>query len=143
MDVRATAYYLPISPQKIRLVCDQVRGMPPRDAMDVLRHMPQKGAGLVLKVVKSAAANAENNFELDPAEMVISRIYADEGPRRPWRRFGARGRFKPWIRRTVHVTVVLSERQAAAAHAGTRGASDEESQPARRGRGRTIRQGSE
>jgi large subunit ribosomal protein L22 len=115
MDVRATAHYLPISPQKIRLVCDQVRGMSPLAALDVLNHMPQKGAPLVWKVVKSAVANAENNFEMDPQTMVISQIYANEGPRRQWRRFGARGRFKPWIRRTAHVTVVLSEREVAAA----------------------------
>jgi large subunit ribosomal protein L22 len=114
MDVRATAHYLPISPQKIRLVCDQVRGMNPLSAMALLNSMPQKGAPLVWKVVKSAVANAENNFELDPAEMVISAVYANEGPRRPWRRFGARGRFKPVIRRTAHVTVVLSEREAEA-----------------------------
>ncbi len=112
MDVRATSRYLPISPTKIRLVCDQVRGLSPYQAVGLLRHMPQKGAGLLLKVVKSAMANAENNFELDPSEMVISAVYANEGPRRPWRRFGARGRFKPWIRRTAHVTVVLSEQQA-------------------------------
>jgi large subunit ribosomal protein L22 len=111
MDVRATAHYLPISPQKIRLVCDQVRGMNPQVALEILDHMPQKGGLLVWKVVKSAMANAENNFELDPAELVISAIYANEGPRRPWRRFGARGRFKPLIRRTAHVTVVLSERE--------------------------------
>jgi len=114
MDVRATAHYLPISPQKIRLVCDQVRGMSPLAALDVLNHMPQKGAPLVWKVVKSAVANAENNFEMDPQVMVISQIYANEGPRRQWRRFGARGRFKPWIRRTAHVTVVLSEREQVA-----------------------------
>lgn len=111
MDVRATSRYLPISPTKIRLVCDQVRGLPPHQAVGLLRHMSQKGAGLLLKVVKSAMANAENNFELDPGEMVISAVFANEGPRRPWRRFGARGRFKPWIRRTSHVTVVLSEHQ--------------------------------
>jgi large subunit ribosomal protein L22 len=115
MDVRATAHYLPISPQKIRLVCDQVRGMSPLAALDVLNHLPQKGAPLVWKVVKSAVANAENNFEMDPQVMVISQIYANEGPRRQWRRFGARGRFKPWIRRTAHVTVVLSEREQRAA----------------------------
>src|SRR5262245_43480166 len=114
MDVRATAHYLPISPQKIRLVCDQVRGMNPLVALDLLDSMPQKGAPLVWKVVKSAVANAENNFELDPAAMVIGQIFANEGPRRPWRRFGARGRFKPVIRRTAHVTVVLSEREETA-----------------------------
>jgi large subunit ribosomal protein L22 len=119
MDVRATAHYLPMSPQKIRLVCDQVRGMNPIAALALLNSMPQKGAPLVWKVVKSAVANAENNFELDPAEMVISQVFANEGPRRPWRRFGARGRFKPVIRRTVHVTVVLSEREAEAEGAAT------------------------
>ena len=110
MDVQSTARYLPISPTKIRLVCDQVRGMEPRRALDILNFMPQKGAPLVGKVIKTAMANAENNFELDPAELVITAIYANEGPRRQWRRFGARGSFKPWIRRTSHVTVVLSER---------------------------------
>jgi len=114
MDVQATAHYLPISPTKIRLVCDQVRGMNPTNAMAVLKFMPQKGAPLVAKVIRSAMANAENNFELDPADMVISHIFANEGPRRQWRRFGARGRFKPLIRRTSHVTVILSERQAEA-----------------------------
>jgi large subunit ribosomal protein L22 len=83
----------------------------------MLRFMPQKSAPLVLKVIESAMANAENNFELDPAELVISQIFANEGPRRQWRRFGARGRFKPMVRRTSHVTVVLSERQQAEADA--------------------------
>jgi large subunit ribosomal protein L22 len=110
MDVQATTKYLPISPQKIRLVCDTVRGMDATMAVEQLKFMPQKGAELVRKTLQSAIANAENNFELDPAEMYISQIYANDGPRRPWRRFGARGRFKPLIRRTAHVTVVLSER---------------------------------
>ena len=100
MDVRATTKYLPISPQKIRLVCDVVRGMNTLAAADMLSHMPQKGAGMILKTLRSAMANAENNFELNPAEMVISEIYANDGP------------FKPWIRRTSHLTVVLSERVA-------------------------------
>jgi large subunit ribosomal protein L22 len=125
MDVRATSRYLPISPTKIRLVCDRVRGLPPQQAVNILRHMPQKGAGLLLKVVKSAMANAENNFELDPSEMLISAVSANEGPRRQWRRFGARGRFKPWIRRTSHVTVVLSE-QAAVPVSAEKGEEQEE-----------------
>ncbi|GAB4480467.1 MAG: 50S ribosomal protein L22 [Anaerolineae bacterium] len=109
MDVRSTAKYLPISPQKLRLVCDKVRGLPPAQAESVLMYMPQKGARYVLKALKSAVANAENNFEMDPAELTIAAIYANEGPRRPWRRFGARGRFKPIIRRTSHLTIVLSQ----------------------------------
>jgi len=110
VDVRATAKYLPISPQKIRLVCDQVRGMDANEAISYLRFMPQKGAGLVSKVVRSALANAENNFEIDPNTLYIQSIQANGGPIRRWRRFGARGRFKPILRRTSHVTVVLRER---------------------------------
>lgn len=124
MDVRATTKYLPISPQKLRLVCDTVRGMEPYAALDQLRFMPQKGAEFVGKTLKSAIANAENNFELDPSDLVISEIYANDGPRRQWRRFAARGRFKPWIRRTSHLTVVLSEREA-----------EPVAEPRRRGRG--------
>ena len=117
MDVQATSRYLPVSPTKIRLVCDQVRGLDPRNAVAMLRFMPQKSAPLVLKVIESAMANAENNFELDLSELIISQIFANEGPRRQWRRFGARGRFKPMVRRTSHVTVILSERQQAEADA--------------------------
>lgn len=126
MDVQATSNYLPIAPTKIRLVCDQVRGLDPQRALDMLSFMPQKGAPLIGKVIKSAMANAENNFELNPGEMVISRIFANEGPRRQWRRFGARGRFKPWIRRTSHVTVVLSERQETAVPAASGSVAEEE-----------------
>ncbi len=111
MDVQARGKYLPISPQKIRLVCDEVRGMDAFQASDILAHMPKKGAVMLLKVLRSAMANAENNFELDPSEMYVSQVYADDGPRRPGRRFGARGRFKPLIRRTSHLTVILSERE--------------------------------
>ena len=109
MDVQATGKYLPISPQKLRLVLNEVRGQNAVDAMALLQFMPQKGAELAMKVLKSAMANAENNFELDPADMYISAISADEGPRRPWRRYGARGRFKPIVRRTSHLTITLSE----------------------------------
>jgi len=110
VDIRATAKYLPISPQKIRLVCDQVRGMDALMAVEYLRFMPQKGAGLVSKVIRSAMANAENNFEIDPNTLFVESIQADGGPIRRWRRFGARGRFKPIQRRTSHVTVILRER---------------------------------
>jgi large subunit ribosomal protein L22 len=88
--------------------------MDPGRALSTLQFMPQKAAALIIKTIKSAMANAENNFDLNPGEMFISKIYANEGPRRQWRRFGARGRFKPWIRRTSHITVVLSERDVAA-----------------------------
>jgi len=109
MDVKATARYLPIAPTKLRLVCDEVRGMNALAASYQLEHMPQKGAEMLLKTLRSAMANAENNFDLDANRLIVSAVYANEGPRRQWRRFGARGRYKPVIKRTSHVTVVLSE----------------------------------
>jgi large subunit ribosomal protein L22 len=74
--------------------------------------MPQAGARPVAKAIRSAVANAENNFGVDPENLVVSVIVADEGPTRRWRRFGARGRFKPLLRRSSHITVVLDERAA-------------------------------
>lgn len=109
MEVRATVKYLPISAQKIRLVVDTVRGMPADDALEILVHMPQKGAPMVSKVIHSALHNAIQNFGLERDRMYVSKIFADEGPTRRWRKFGARGRFKPWLRRSAHVTVILDE----------------------------------
>jgi large subunit ribosomal protein L22 len=113
-EVRAVAKHVQISPQKVRLVVDAVRGMEAEQALDTLRFMPNKASEPVFKLVESAVANAELNYGLEADELIIIRIYADEGPRRrlaPYGgRFGARGRFKPVIRRSSHITVVLAER---------------------------------
>ena len=109
MEVRAVEKYLPISAQKIRLVVNQVRGMPADDALDMLVHLPQKGALMVSKAIHSAVYNATENFGLERDQLYISRIHADEGPTRQWRKYGARGRLKPWLRRTAHLTVILDE----------------------------------
>jgi large subunit ribosomal protein L22 len=114
-EVKATARHLPISAQKARLVLDVVRGKDAATALDVLRFMPNKAAEPVFKLIQSAVANAEQNFGLEIDELYVHRIFADEGPRRrlaPYGgRFGARGRFKPILRRSTHVTVVLAERE--------------------------------
>ena len=114
-EVKAVARHVQISPQKVRLVLDVVRNKDAEEALDILRFMPQKAAEPVYKLVQSAVANAEQNYGLEIDELYISRIYADDGPRRrlsPYGgRFGARGRFKPILRRTSHVTVVLAERE--------------------------------
>ncbi len=113
-QVKASARHLPISPQKLRLVANAVRGKDAQDALDTLRFLPHKGAEFIYKVVESAVANAEENFGLDVDELYVHRIFADDGPRNRLRpfggRFGARGRFKPIINRSAHVTVVLAER---------------------------------
>lgn len=113
MEVRARTKYLAISPQKLRLVCDKVRGMSAQQAKVVLEFMPQKGAGIVRKTLVSAIANAENNFELDADNLYIAQIWADEGPRMKRYKAGARGRYKPRIKRSSHVTIVLAEREGA------------------------------
>lgn len=110
MQVQAVTKYTGISAQKARLVVDEMRGRKAEDALAVLQFMPQSSAQVVAKTIKSTLANATENFGLDAGDMYIAKIVADEAPRRRWRRFGARGRFKPWIRRSSHITVVLEER---------------------------------
>ena len=110
-EVRAKLRYLPISAQKVRLVVDLVRGKDVQEAVDMLPFVNKRAAEPVRKLLVSAIANAEENFGLSRDDLYVAEIYADEGPTRRWRRFGARGRFKPIARRTSHVTVVLRERE--------------------------------
>ncbi|MCL4254580.1 MAG: 50S ribosomal protein L22 [Anaerolineae bacterium] len=112
MEVFAKFKYISISPQKLRLVCDQVRGMNAEQARVVLKFMPQKGADIVKKTLESAMANAENNFDLDPTDMVVAQIFADEAPRSRRVKAGARGRYKPRVKRASHLTVILAQREA-------------------------------
>lgn len=111
MEVRAITKYVGISPQKTRWVIDRVRGMQADNALALLRYMPQSAADPVAKTIASALANAEENLGLAREDMYIATITADGAPLRRWRRFGARGRFKPIIRRSSHITVILEERQ--------------------------------
>ena len=110
MATRAITKYVGISPQKVRLVIDQVRGMQAVQALAMLRHMTQSAAQPVAKTIASALANADENEGLSREDMYVAEIMADGAPLRKWRRFGARGRFKPIIRRSSHITVVLEER---------------------------------
>lgn len=112
-EVRAEIRYVWQTPRKVRLVVDSVRGMDAQKALGTLKLMPQRAAGPVLKVLKSAVANAENNYGMATEDLYIASISADEGPVRRWRRFGARGRFKPVLKRSSHITVVLRERTPA------------------------------
>jgi len=113
-DIKATARFVPMSPQKVRLVLDLVRGMPVIEAIDVLNFTPKAAAKPVGKLVRSAMANAEENFGISRDDLIVHSIYADKGPVRRWRRFGARGRFKIIRRRYSHITVILREQEAAA-----------------------------
>ena len=110
-SVRAVVRYVPMSTRKVRLVVDSVRGLGADQALAVLKFMSKAAAVPVAKAIRSAIANAEENQGWARDDLVVSEIKADEGPRRQWRRFGARGRFKPVLKRSSHITVVLSERE--------------------------------
>ena len=112
-DIHAKLSSLTISAQKVRLVVDLVRGKDAVKALEILRFSPQSAALPVSKLLASAVANAEENFDVSRDDLFVAKIFADEAPTRKWRRFGARGRFKPIMRRSSHVTVVLREREAA------------------------------
>ena len=115
MDVRAIAKYVRISPLKVHFICKEIRGKQVDEAMAILQFTPKKGARILSDVLKSAVANAEQNYGLEVDELYVKRIFADDGPRHrlaPYGgRFGSRGRFKPIVRRSSHITVILSERE--------------------------------
>lgn len=108
---RAIAKNIPISAQKIRLVVDLVRGKDVQEALNTLKFLQKGSAKTVYKVVRSATINAEENFGVSRNDLYIYKIYADVGRTRKWRRFGARGRMKPWLRRSAHITVILKEKE--------------------------------
>ncbi len=115
MKVRAHAKHVPMSARKVRRVIDLVRGMDAEEALEVLRFLPHAAARPVAKVIRSAIANAEENFGIAREDLYIAHIVADEGPGvapgKGWRpRYGARGRYRPIRKRSTHITVVLDER---------------------------------
>ncbi len=108
--VRAQRKYIGLQPQKVRLITDAVRGMRALDAINTLGHMPQAAALEVKKTIQSAVANAEENESMAPEDMWVAVIFADEAPTAKRFRPGGRGRVKPVLRRSSHITVVLEER---------------------------------
>ncbi|MHA2788051.1 50S ribosomal protein L22 [Corynebacterium sp. S7] len=110
----ATAKYVRISQMKVNRVLDLVRGKSVSEALAILKYAPQGAAKPVAKVVASAAANAENNFGLDPRTLVVSECYANEGP--TMRRFQprAQGRAFQIRKRTSHITAVVESQKEGA-----------------------------
>jgi large subunit ribosomal protein L22 len=111
MEVRASLKNVRVSPRKARLVVDAVRGKRVSDAIAVARFLPQKTSVDIERLLKSVAANAENNYDLDPEDLWVKAIYADDGP--SFRRFKAkaRGRVGRIQRRTCHITVIAEDRE--------------------------------
>jgi large subunit ribosomal protein L22 len=110
-DIRAQALDTPVSAQKARLIVNMVRGKNVVQALTMLKFMPNYAAKPVSTVLASAVANAEENFGISRDDLFVYRIFADEATTRKWRRFGPRGRFMPWLRRSSHITVILRERE--------------------------------
>jgi large subunit ribosomal protein L22 len=112
MEVKAISKDTGISPRKVRLLVDMVRGKRVDEALSLLKFTPTPTARVVAKVVKSAAANAENNFQMDPADLKIVGIFADEA--RTMKRFRprARGRAAPILKRSSHITVIVAEEES-------------------------------
>lgn len=113
-SARATARFVRVSPMKARRVIDLVRGKSVDDALAILKYAPQAASEDVAKVVASAAANAENNFGLDPRTLVISEAYADEGPTMRRFRPRAQGRAFHIRKRSSHITVVVESQKGSA-----------------------------
>ena len=111
MEAKAVAKYVRMSPIKLKPVTDLVRGKDLNEALTILKFTPGKGAELVEKVVRSAAANAENNFEMDPENLYVAEIYANQGPTMKRWRAGAQGRASMILKRSSHVAVTLKEKE--------------------------------
>ncbi|HLW61489.1 MAG TPA: 50S ribosomal protein L22 [bacterium] len=109
MEVKAVARYVRISPRKVRPVMDLIKGKAVDEALAVLQFSPNRASRAVAKVVKSAAANAENNLELARDTLHVSRAYVDSGPSTRRMQARARGRADVIKKRSSHITVVVSE----------------------------------
>ena len=101
----AKASHVRVTPMKARRVIDLIRDMPAQDALSMLKFAPQAASEPIAKVLASAIANAEHNFQLDPESLVISRAYVDEGPTLKRFRPRAQGRAYRINKRTSHITI--------------------------------------
>jgi large subunit ribosomal protein L22 len=111
MEAKAIAKYVGISPQKLRLVANNVRGRKVDEVLAMLRLAPGPTPRAIAKVIKSAAANAENNFQMSPTDLKISRIFIDSGSTLKRYRPQARGRSNPILRHTSHISVIVEEQE--------------------------------
>ncbi|MCR4804306.1 MAG: 50S ribosomal protein L22 [Clostridia bacterium] len=110
MEAKAIAKYVRMSPTKLAPITDLVRGKDLQEALTILKFTPGKASELVEKVVQSAAANAENNHEMDVSKLYVAEIYANKGPTMKRWRAGAQGRAGMILKRSSHIGVTLKER---------------------------------
>ena len=110
MEARAIAKYVRMSPIKVGAVLDLIRGKNVKEAFAILQYTPREAAVVINKVLKSAVANAENNFALDTDKLVVSEAYVGQGPTLKRFRPHAQGRAFRINKKTSHVTIVVKER---------------------------------
>lgn len=111
MEAKAIARFIRLTPQKARLVADLVRGKDVMEAFNILKFNTKKSAPIIDKVIKSAVANAENNHDMDPEKLFVSKIFIDAGPVLKRVKSRAMGRADIRRKRTSHITVVVSEKK--------------------------------
>ncbi|ADU28417.1 50S ribosomal protein L22 [Evansella cellulosilytica] len=111
MEAKAVVKQVRIAPRKVRLVVDLIRGKGVGEAISILRHTPKKASPVVEKLLNSAIANAEHNYELDPNSLVVSKVFVDEGVTLKRFRPRAMGRASRINKRTSHITLVLTEKK--------------------------------
>ncbi len=109
MEVKAVHKYARVSAQKVRMIVDAIKGRPVETVVGMLKFMPQKSAGLVGKVLRSAVANADQNTSINVDDLVVKTVVADQGPTLKRFRARARGRGSRILKRTSHITVILEE----------------------------------
>ena len=111
MEAKAHIKYARISPRKVLIVCDIIRGKDTKTAKAILMQTPKAAAELMLKLLSSAVANAENNHNMDPDNLYVSETYATPGPILKRIRPQARGRAYRINKRTSHITIVVAEKE--------------------------------
>lgn len=111
MQAKAVAKTVRIAPRKVRLVVDLIRGKQVGEAVAILNLTPRAASPIVEKVLKSAMANAEHNYEMDVNSLVVEQVFVDEGPTLKRFRPRAMGRASQINKRTSHITIVLSEKK--------------------------------
>ncbi len=111
MDAQAHLKYARISPRKVQIVCDLIRGKDTKTAQAILMATPKAASELLLKLLKSAVANAENNHNLDPDNLFVSQTFANPGPIQKRMMPRAQGRGFRINKRTSHITIVVSEKE--------------------------------
>jgi large subunit ribosomal protein L22 len=111
MEAKAVAKQVRIAPRKVKLVVDLIRGKAVGEAVSILKLTPKRGSLIVEKLLNSAIANAEHNYEMEPDNLFVSKIYVDEGVTLKRFRPRAMGRASRINKRSSHITVVLSEKK--------------------------------